>query len=364
MRKYLLLLLLFLAVPSYAQQMVEAKGESIIFNNDIEKARHEAILRAKWNAVEALFGVKVKAQSVVSNFVLIDEVIQKSTSGYVESYKVLEEGRDGEVYRVKILAKVMKDDAERALSSLSKVSSVAVLLPVFHLNGTVEENSSLSELLIGRLVEQGFTVVDVGAIEPGVAKEVESALKENNMLYMRALALKSLSNLALLGKVEFELSSKKGEDVGFGAKMPFNVVTARLNYKLVSAGDRKILLADSAEAKGKALDVTTAENQAMKQLVEKVSPKLIGTLNKYMEGATKKVTVRFYGKEISLGEMLSIKEMLQNLAWVKSVQEIGSGEFLVEYPENTIYLINSILQNPRYKLKEFTQYSVQLVVEK
>jgi len=364
MKKILLLFFIILAVPAYAQQVVEASGESIIFNNDVEQAKNEAILRAKWTAAENVLGVKVKAQSVVSNFALVDEVIQKSVSGYVESYKVLSEGRDGEVYKVKIAAKVVKEDAEKALSSIARVSSVAVLLPAFLLDGNVEETNVLSESLIGRLVEQGYNVVDIASLEPGLAGQVEMAIKRNDMLFMRSLTLQSLSNLALVGKVDFALSTQKGEDVGFGAKMPFNVVTARLNYKLISAREKKILLAESIDAKGKALNEKDASNQAMKQLAEKVSVKLIATLSKYMDGATKKVTVKFVGGGTSLGETLGIKEMLQNLAWVKSVEEVRTGEFLVEYPENTVYLINSITQNPKFKLKEFTQYSIQLTVEK
>lgn len=364
MKKLLILILLLVVLPAYAQQLVEASGESIIFNNDVQQARNEAILRAKWTAAENVLGVKVKAQSVVSNFALVDEVIQKSVSGYVESYKVLNEGRDGDVYRVRISAKVVKENAEKALSSIARVSSVAVLLPAFFLDGMVEETNTLSESLTGRIVEQGFNVVDIATLEPSTAGQVEQALKRNDMLFMRSLTLNSLSNLALVGKVDFALSTQKGEDVGYGARMPFNVVTARLHYKLISVSDKKILLAESVEAKGKALDDKDAANQAMKQLAEKVATKLLATLSKYMDGATKKITVNFIGGSTSLGETLSIKEMLQNLAWVKSVQEIRTGEFLVEYPENTIYLINSILQNPKYKLKEFTQYSVNIFIEK
>ncbi len=364
MKRLFLLLFLLFSMPVYAQQMVEAQGESIIFNEDIQQARNEAILRAKWAAAEMVLGVKVKAQSVVSNFALVDEVIQKSVSGYVESYKVLNEGREGEVYKVRISAKVVREQAEKALSSIARVSSVAVLLPAFFLDGNVEETNVLSESIIGRLVEQGYNVVDIASLDPGLAGQVEMAIKRNDMLFMRSLTLQSMSNLALIGKVDFALSTRKGESVGFGASMPFNVVTARLNYKLISAAEKKILLADSVEAKGKALNEKDAANQAMKQLSEKVSEKLISTLGKYMEGAMKKVTLTFTGMGTSLGETLSIKEMLQNLAWVKSVEEIRTGVFLVEYPENTVYLINSITQNPRYKLKEFSQYSVQLIVEK
>jgi hypothetical protein len=364
MKKFVLTLFFVLITSlSFAQQLVEAVGESIINNNDIQQARNEAILRAKWSAAENVLGVKVKAQSVVSNFVLVDEVIQKSVSGYVESYTVLNEGRDGDLYRVRITAKVAREEAEKVLSSFMRVSSVAVLIPAFHLQGDVDESNILSENLVGKVIEQGFNVSDIASMEPGLAGQVEQSIKRNDMLFARSLMLKSLSNLAILGKVDFTVSSRKGEDAGYGLNMPFNIVTARINYKIISMADKKIVFAGSDEAKGKAFSEKDAAASAMKQLADKITPGIIGVLGKYMQGSTKKIKV-FFENMGSLGETLSIKENLQNLAWVKSVQEVKMGEYLVEYPENTVYLANSILQNPGYKLKDFSQYSINIKIEK
>ncbi len=362
MKKSLVILFLILLTGSlFAQQFVEATGESIIINNDISQARNEAILRAKWTAAESVLGVKVKAQSVVQNFALVDEMIQKSVSGYVESYKVLQEGKDGDLYRVRISAKVVKEQAEKAVSNMLRVSSVALLIPAFFPDGVIDETNALSESLLGSIVEQNFNVVDIASMEPGIAGDVERAIRNNDMLFSRSVMLKSLSNLLVLGKIDMNVSSQKGEDVGYGIKMPFNQVTARLNYRIISAMDKKIVKAGSLEAKGKAASPKDAANQALTQLSKKVAPEIISTLNKYMEGATKKIRVKFENLK-SLGETLGIKETLQNLAWVKSVQEEKMGEYVVEYPENTLYLANSIAQNPSYKIKDFSEFSITVRV--
>lgn len=356
-RIIIVFLIIFFGAKAYAQQFVEAVGESPIINNDVSQARQEAILRAKWAAAESVLGVKVKAQSVVQNFALVDEMIQKSVSGYVESYKVLAEGKDGDIYRVKISAKVVREQAESAISNILRISSVAMLIPAFFPDGVVEETNALSENLIGNIVEQNFTVVDIASLEPGIAGEVERAIKNNDMLFGRSIMLKSLSNLLILGKIDLTVSAKKGEEVGYGLSMPFNQVTARLNYRIISAKDKKIVKAGSVESKGKAFSPKDAANSALTDLSKKVTPEIISVLNKYMEGATKKVRVNFENLK-GIGETLAIKESIQNLAWVKSVEEVKMGEYVVEYPENTLYLANSISQNPKYKVKDFSEFSI------
>ncbi len=348
---------IFLTNLSYAQQFVEALGEAPVINNDVSQARNEAILRAKWAAAESVLGVKVKAQSVVQNFALVDEMIQKSVSGYVESYKVLQEGRDGDFYRVRISAKVVREQAERAISNVLRVSSVAILVPAFFPDGNVEEANTFTESLIEKITEQNFTVMDIANLDPGTAVDVDRAIRSNDTIFARSLMLKSLSNLLILGKIDMNVSSAKGEDVGYGVKMPFNQVTARLNYRIITAQDKKIIKAGSLEAKGKAFSPKDASNQALSDLSKKATPEIISVLNKYLEGSTKRVRVNFENIK-SLGETLGIKENLQNLAWVKSVQEIKMGEYIVEYPENTLYLANSIAQNPNYKIKDFSEFTV------
>lgn len=357
MRKIFFLIFILYAFIANAQHFIEAYGEAPIINNDVSQARNEAILRAKWNAAESVLGVKVKAQSVVQNFTLVDEMIQKSVSGYVESYKVIQEGRDGDFYKVRISAKIVREEAEKAISGILRISSVALLIPAFFPDGNVEETNSFSEDLIGKIAEQNFTVVDIASLDPGTAREVERAIKSNDTVFARSIMLKSLSNLIILGKIDMNVSSAKGEDVGYGLKMPFNQVTARLNYRILTASDKKIIKAGSLEAKGKSFSVKDAGNQALIELSKKAAPEIISILNKYLEGSTKKVRVVFENVK-SIGETLGIKENLQNLAWVKSVQEVKMGEYIVEYPENTLYLANSISQNPQYKVKDFSDFSI------
>ena len=55
-----------------------------------------------------------------------------------------------------------------------------------------------------------------------------------------------------------------------------------------------------------------------------------------------------------------IKEILQSIVWVSEVEEKQMGDFIVSYPENTLYLANSIEQKGSLKVINFSPYSLVL----
>ncbi|MEW6215755.1 MAG: hypothetical protein AB1478_11255, partial [Nitrospirota bacterium] len=59
-----------------------------------------------------------------------------------------------------------------------------------------------------------------------------------------------------------------------------------------------------------------------------------------------------------------VKEKLQNIAWVTNVEEKGLGEYVISYPENTIYLANSISQKGNFQIINFSPYSITVKYSK
>lgn len=366
----LALLLILLVSPvtvSAAVQCVDAEGEAVIVNNDLPSAKAEAITRAKWAAIEQSVGVDVNAQSVVQNMMLVDEAVNKKIHGLVTSFKLLNHSNKDDVSTVKIKACVESTKAKDAVSDLALNNAVAVFVPVKQLpvagrDDRYDEANLLSESIIGNLTERGYTVVDVAPTHAVDARKVEDALKSGNFLTLNSLMYKFLTNVLLIGKVEYTISSKKGEDLGFGIGMPFNSVTARLTYRLVArdpSGKMVILTAGSEQGKGLASNVEDAAAKGLQVLSDKVRPVIEEKIGNYIRGATKKVAVKVAGiKELS--ENFAIKETFQNIAWVTNVEEKGLGEFVVSYPENTIYLANSINQKGDLKVSSFTKYSIDV----
>ncbi len=346
---------------------IDSTGEAAINDGDVPSAKTEAIARAKWDAVGQAEGIEVKAQSIVQNMVLVDDAVSKEAKGTISSYKVLEEKqtKDGTIW-VKANVCVEPAKAREAASLLTLNNSVAVFIPArkprvvqesdytgrngerydVRIHDEYDDTNILSEDIIGKISDAGYTVNDIAPTHAADAGQIERAIRNNNFLSVRSLMYKFLSNVLLIGRIDYTVSTKKGEDIGYGLNMPFNNVTVRLTYRIVTkdgSGRVKILAADSMEAKGLANNVEDAEANGLKALSKKFAPVVLDKLGSYIQGITKKVQVRVEGVN-GLNSNLSVKDTLQNLVWVSDVEDKGMGDFVVSYPENTVYLANSIKQ--------------------
>ena len=362
----------------------DMEGEAVIVGNDIPSAKTEAIARAKWSAIEQTVGVEVKAQTVVQNMALVDDAVSKQIRGVVTGYKVLQEKNKGDTFWVMINACVEPTKAKEAVSSLALNNSVAVFIPAkkpkvvseteeisrspydktekhgLETKDEYEETNILSETLIGRLTEQGFTVIDAAPTHVMDARDIENAIKSGNFLSLRSLMYRFLSNVILIGKTDYTISTRKGQDIGYDIAMPFNNVTVRLTYRIVtrdSSGKMVILTAGVEEGKGLAMNVEDATANGLKDLAEKLTPVIMDKMSKYIQGVAKKVQVKV-SEVTDINTNFEIKEVLQQLAWVTNVEEKGLGEFVVSYPENTIYLANSISQRGNFQIVNFSPYSI------
>ena len=267
---------------------------------------------------------------------------------------------------MKINACVEPVSARDAVSQLGLNNSIALFIPARKpgRNGDeFEENNILSETLIAKLLEQGYTVVDVAPTQAIEARDIEKAMRSGNTISLRSMMYKFLSNLIIIGKVDYTISTKKGEDIGYGIAMPFNNVTVRLSYRILAknnkTGKMDILAAGTEQARGLANSVEDAAAKAMKDLAENLTPALLDKVGQYIQGNTKKVSVQVNGIR-NLESVLAVKSLLQSVVWVSDVEEKQMGAFIVSYPENTLYLANSILQKGNFKLVNFSSYALTL----
>jgi hypothetical protein len=392
MKIKLILVLLFLLMfsSSAVANCIDAEGEAAITNNDVPSAKAEAIARAKWAAVENVSGVAVKSQTVVQNMMLVDEAISREIKGVISGYRVLNVDRRVESVAVKINACVEPAMAQRALNSLALNSGIAVLIPIRKprtVNEVVEvrdsrrnrverrsaetgfeheESNIFSANLIEKLTDHGYTVVDVAPAHVVDAMEVERALKSGNFISLRSLTHRFLANILLVGQIDYTVSTAKGQDIGYGISMPFNSVTVRLTYRLLTGdatGRLVTLTAGSASGKGLAGAVDDAVSNALQDLSESLAPIILDKVGKHVKGVARKVTVRVSGVT-ELSDNFAIKEVLQNISWVSEVEEKGLGEFWVSYPENPIYLANSLVRNEQFKLVNFSTSTISLAYQK
>ncbi|HBA89716.1 MAG TPA: hypothetical protein DCZ75_17520 [Geobacter sp.] len=381
---------------AYAEvKCLNGQGSAAIVNDDISSAKMEATARARWAALEEAVGVEVRSQSVVENSALLDDMVTMQGKGTISSSKVLSEKRDQGMYHVTVNACIEPSKAAEAVASLALNNSVAVFLParrprvlqesestarVSNSRKTAkasvtsqsvteeqEESNILSDTLIEKLVEQGYTVTDIAPTGVLDAEEVDKAIKSGNFTAMRSLIGKYLSNLLLIGKVDYTVSQKKGEEIGYGIEAPFNRVTVRLTYRLLTrerdSGKLVIVGAGTSEAKGNAANLEDAAAKGMENLSTKVIPALLDKFARQIKGVSRKIAVKVDGLDAVEGTF-DVKQVIGNAAWVSDVEATGLNEYRVSYPENSIYLANSLSRNPKLKLVEFSPYSIRLSYRK
>jgi len=350
---------------------VDAEGEAAIVNNDVPSAKQEAVARAKWSAIEQAVGVQVKAQSFVQNFTLVDDAMKTEVTGAVRDYRITSEEKRQDLYWVRIRARVEPTRAQQAVSALALNNSIAVFIPAKKPKAKgrdeYDETNILSETLIGKLKAQDYTVVDIAPTNAADAAEIERAARGGQTLTLRSLMYKFLSNLLIIGKIDYNISTKKGEDIGYGISMPFNNVAVKLTYRMLAknnqTGKTEILDAGFEQGKGLANSVEDAASEALKDLAEKITPKILDKVGKFLQGNVKKINVKVAGVS-SLEANSDVKQILQNIVWVTGVDEKEMGEFIVSYPENPLYLANSIKQKGNFKIVNFSTYSISLEYEK
>ena len=352
------------------EKCVNTEAEAAIINNDIPSAKLEAIARAKWSAIEQVVGTEIKAQSFVQNFTLVEDVIKTKACGVVKSYKIIDQKNTADSVNVKINACVEPASAREAVSQLGLNNSIAIFIPARkpgRSGDEFEETNILSETLIGKLTEQSYTVVDVAPTNVLTASVIENAVRSDNSMTVRSMMYKFLSNLIIIGKVDYTISTKKGENIGYGLSMPFNNVTVRLNYRIIAknnkTGNMEILSTGVEQAKGLANNVEDAAAEAMKELAQNLAPAILDKIAQYIKGNTKKVAIKVNGVN-DIDTVVEIKGMLQSIVWVSEVEEKQMGDFIVSYPENTLYLANSIKQKGNFKVVNFSPYSLVLDYQK
>lgn len=369
MKRVVLLLILVLISPaavSAKTECIDTDGEAVIVSNDIPSAKAEAIARAKWSAIEQVVGVDVKAQSVVQNLQMVDEAISREIKGAISKFKVLGQKVTEETITVSINACVEATKARETVAGLAQNSALAVFIMAkdapSDAAGSYQESNALSETLIGNLTSQGYTVIDIAPTQALDSKVVDATIKSGKLLELRPLMYKFLTNIVLIGKVDYTVSTKKGQDIGYGISMPFNSVTARITYRMISknaSGNLVILEAGTEQGKGLASSVEDAAAESLQDLAKRLTPIILDKVGKHLKGVTKRVEVKVNGIT-DLRDNFAIKEDLQNLAWVTEVEEKGLGEFTVSYPENPIYLANSLSQKDNFQLQSFTPTQIRL----
>lgn len=116
-----LLLLADVAAASEVKK-VRATGQAVIYQNDLAAARDKALDDARRKAVEQAVGAMISSSTVTENFELLEDKIFSQSAGYVRSYVVVDESRDGDgIYSVTIDCEVSAGKIDSDLAAIQNL---------------------------------------------------------------------------------------------------------------------------------------------------------------------------------------------------------------------------------------------------
>ncbi|MGD9239355.1 MAG: hypothetical protein PVG69_04990, partial [Desulfobacterales bacterium] len=125
-----------LTIAANAQQQAQNKtfvviGTSKVPGDNIQIARDQAISESLVTAVALMTKEILQVDSLVENFLQVNEIVYENTDAFVQDYKVLTETRSGKSYRVIVKATVAGEEIAKQLSRAgilrAKVTLPAIL---------------------------------------------------------------------------------------------------------------------------------------------------------------------------------------------------------------------------------------------
>ena len=368
MRRILILLFCFI-VFSFAKDEEIPKcipsigvGEAFI-TKDYNSAKLEAIMKAKWDAIEKALGTDIQVKDIMENFKLLDEVILKDIKGFVKDVKIVKEENLGDFVRVYIKTCVYPKKAEKTLALLTKETAISILFLIED-NGHIyiDKANTLTVSLTNELLSQGFQIYDLSKSKNISLRSIKNSIDSRNFSYLENILKISLSKALIVGKVSFTVLSKSGQNIGYGIKSSLYSVKAYAKYYVFikDKGHVKVIASGIVSSKGFGLTEEEAKQKALLRLSEQLTNEIVYNLNKYMLFKHNVITL-IVEDVYSVSENFKIKEELQKLPWVKSVVDLGIGKFKVEYLENPVYLANALENTLNYKVKEFSP--TKIVIE-
>jgi hypothetical protein len=344
-------------------ELSTGEGQAAIRDGQVATARELAIKQAQWDAVASKLGVVLKAETLNVNFRLAEDVILTRVQGAVRSSRVIAEERRGPLYWVRVEAVIDRQAAEEKAAELIRNTSVVVMLPATFEGKTLTQNV-LSELLIQRLIDGKYTVIDETAAGQHLEAAEFQSLMTGSPLALRSVALKFLSNMAVTGKIDGTVTIKPGDDIPFVGKATDYGVRATVNYRVLSlapsgAQSGKLIASGSVSAMGLGTSSGAAFENAVRALGNPASQDIFTKYEKFFDETRQSITIRVVGN-IDVPTHARIKETLGQVPWLTSMTDQGLGQFLVDYREKPVYLVYSLDNNPRFSVQSFTPTLIEL----
>jgi len=305
------LVLIGILIPSYLNAgSVTARGQAAIVNNDKAMARDKAIEDALRRAVEQVVGTMVTSETKTRDFQLLEDNIYTHSKGYVESYKIVSEKVEDNVYIVDIQAEVSTGKIEGKLKAIgiaiSRKGKPRVMFLISEQNvgqetpsywwgttASVSDIGIVENTMINIFQKNGFTVIDRQAVSGKI--KVKDAYRVASLTSDAAKSIANQTDAQIVIFGQAIAKSLGNQPIGTSPDSPkYPTASANISVRALNTDNGEILATATGEHVYPHPSEISAGNNALKMAAEKVANQLI-------DGIMEK-----WNQELSGGQMVSI----------------------------------------------------------
>lgn len=303
----------------------------------IDIARDQALRDALRKAVEQGVGTYINSETRVQNFQLLSDRIYSQASGYVSSYRVIGETREGDLYRVIVRALVKLDRIEddlRAIGILVHEQGRPRLLVIIKPAGAATMEREMAETrMVSALQAKGFPVVDEPTMRQILDREqLQRILTGDNQAAMHA-GLSAGAEIVIAGTINQQSERRR---VPYSSD-EIEVHRVQISARAVNAQSAE-LLAACAVTREVPFSLTEAVNAAADSAVAELTAGILRTWRRrlnltqvYATNATYEKVERFKTEALARLRGVSAvvtRELTGTTAVIEIVSETSTQELL------------------------------------
>jgi hypothetical protein len=301
--------LLCWAPSASAQTKIRATGAAVIGGNRVDIAREKALDGALRSAVEKVVGIMVTSTSEVENFELKRDRILSESRGFINTYAVISENRQGDQLELIVEADVGRERLKDRMQAINLIMARKSKPRLMLLFTEKAQKDALAEAAMSRyFMGKGFKLIDAQSLPRERSGELLKDAKSSSRL-----AGQYGAEILMIGAVDAAVNSSNVS----GIEIHSNKVT--VSVKVINGDTGEVITADSKSAsspgmKGDIKKITEeAAEKLARQMVEEV-------LERWSAELTNTVTVKLVVSGLDNYETLQqFKELLA--AGVKGFKE-------------------------------------------
>jgi len=312
-----------------SRQTIRAMGVSAITDNNVADARRAALRDAQRNAVEQACGVLIGSESQVSHFQLLHDKIYSRASGFITDYTVKEEGADGAVYTVEILAALKVETLRQELMAIGlmlaeqgfpKIMLIVDEMVVKGDESAVVTHPALTAEIENTLLEKGFVLV---------AREHSDKLRlqERDLMAEVIADDQKAADMALAYGAEVIVVGEN-RITDLGVHNLFHQADATASVRAIIAATAQVVSSVKETRRGASDTAENARTDAGKKAGEAVAENLVKRIVQNWQQIQERGThysVKLYGIESYRNQAMAFISLLKAVPGISDVQQRSYG---------------------------------------